>query len=117
MDVRSGLQIPGNYRKKAGIMQFHDLFSYLKCVSGRLMGDRIQKRARRIASAKYGCSRALAPHFCSGLVDSLEDRTLLTTVLWDGGGADANWTTPQNWASDVAPWPMTNWSSHRVHYS
>jgi hypothetical protein len=22
---------------------------------------------------------------------------------WDGGGADANWTTPANWASDVAP--------------
>src|SRR5207248_9940273 len=24
---------------------------------------------------------------------------------WDGGGADANWTTAANWAGDVAPTP------------
>jgi hypothetical protein len=28
---------------------------------------------------------------------------LLTAFVWDGGGADSNWTTAQNWASDVAP--------------
>ncbi|MCA9209652.1 MAG: hypothetical protein KDA55_14905, partial [Planctomycetales bacterium] len=36
-------------------------------------------------------------------VESLEDRRMLATIVWDGGGADANWTTPENWSSDVAP--------------
>ncbi len=34
---------------------------------------------------------------------ALEDRRLLATSVWDGGGANANWTTPENWAGDVAP--------------
>ena len=25
------------------------------------------------------------------------------TKTWDGGGADANWNTPANWSTDVAP--------------
>lgn len=30
---------------------------------------------------------------------------MLATVVWDGGGSDANWSTPENWAGDVAPLP------------
>jgi hypothetical protein len=33
----------------------------------------------------------------------LEARRLLAAFTWDGGGADNNWATPQNWAGDVAP--------------
>lgn len=25
------------------------------------------------------------------------------TKTWDGGGADANWTTAANWSTDIAP--------------
>ena len=28
---------------------------------------------------------------------------LLATIVWDGGGADSNWTTEANWVGDVAP--------------
>lgn len=38
-----------------------------------------------------------------GAVEALEGRTLLSTVTWDGGGVDNNWTTPANWLGDVAP--------------
>src|SRR5262249_8851733 len=36
-------------------------------------------------------------------LETLEGRVLLATRVWDGGGADANWTTAANWAGDVAP--------------
>ena len=39
----------------------------------------------------------------SGLVATTTFTDSLTTFVWDGGGADSNWTTPENWASDVAP--------------
>jgi autotransporter-associated beta strand protein len=35
----------------------------------------------------------------------LEDRTAPAVAIWDGGGADNKWTTPANWAGDVAPQP------------
>jgi fibronectin-binding autotransporter adhesin len=34
-------------------------------------------------------------------VQYLENR--LTPAIWNGGGADNNWMTPQNWVGDVAP--------------
>ncbi len=33
----------------------------------------------------------------------LEDRALLATFVWDGGGTDNNFGTATNWANDVAP--------------
>jgi hypothetical protein len=33
----------------------------------------------------------------------LEARHLLAVFTWDGGGANANWTTADNWIGDVAP--------------
>ncbi|MCA9171828.1 MAG: hypothetical protein KDB23_29370, partial [Planctomycetales bacterium] len=35
--------------------------------------------------------------------ETLEARHLLATIVWDGTGTDANWTTPENWSGDVAP--------------
>jgi RHS repeat-associated protein len=37
------------------------------------------------------------------IFESLEDRQLMATMTWDGGGADGNWTTAANWATNVAP--------------
>ncbi|MGB7325542.1 MAG: hypothetical protein WBD31_11780, partial [Rubripirellula sp.] len=36
-------------------------------------------------------------------IELLESRRLLAVATWDGGGADDNWTTANNWAADVAP--------------
>ena len=38
-------------------------------------------------------------------VESLEERSLLSTSIWTGGGANNSWTTPANWAANVAPSP------------
>ncbi len=38
-------------------------------------------------------------------VESLEDRCVLATVLWDGGGDGASWQDPANWDSDLLPTP------------
>ncbi|MFO0810520.1 MAG: hypothetical protein U0746_17985 [Gemmataceae bacterium] len=35
----------------------------------------------------------------------LEDRAVPAVATWDGGGADAKWTTAANWAGDAAPQP------------
>ncbi len=37
------------------------------------------------------------------LHEPLEERRLLATVVWDGGGADNKWTTAANWVGDAAP--------------
>jgi hypothetical protein len=39
----------------------------------------------------------------SAPLESLEGRVLFATFTWDGGGGDANWTTPANWSTDAAP--------------
>lgn len=36
-------------------------------------------------------------------LEALEPRVLLATFTWDGGGADANWSTAANWAGDALP--------------
>jgi autotransporter-associated beta strand protein len=36
-------------------------------------------------------------------IEQFEQRHLLATVTWDGGGANNNWTTAANWVGDVAP--------------
>src|SRR5438128_1305679 len=42
------------------------------------------------------------------LVEELESRIVPATRIWDGGGASALWSNPQNWAGDVAPQPEDN---------
>jgi autotransporter-associated beta strand protein len=49
---------------------------------------------------------------CRPSFEALEDRLVLSTVVWDGSAdgsgvpfANANWTSPQNWVGDVAPQP------------
>ncbi len=36
-------------------------------------------------------------------IEALEDRTLLATVAWDGGGDGSSWKDPMNWANDELP--------------
>lgn len=36
-------------------------------------------------------------------VNSLEPRTLLAAVMWDGGGGDFQWNNPLNWDTDMLP--------------
>src|SRR5262245_947991 len=41
-------------------------------------------------------------------VEELESRIVPATRIWDGGGADALWSNPQNWSGNVAPQPEDN---------
>jgi autotransporter-associated beta strand protein len=38
-------------------------------------------------------------------IEALEERSLLSTAIWTGGGANNAWTNPANWAANVAPSP------------
>ena len=58
-----------------------------------------QLRRRRERFAKHG-----KPRRPSGF-ERLEDRRLLATVVWDGGGDGSQWDIAANWAGDVLPGP------------
>src|SRR5262245_1748976 len=47
-------------------------------------------------------------HFRDLFVEELESRIVPATRIWDGGGADALWSNPQNWSGNVAPQPEDN---------
>ena len=67
---------------------------------GRLLGEFGAKRKskkRRGASPLNRGKLAFEP---------LEDRSLLSVCIWDGGSTvDSKWMTKENWAGDVAPQP------------
>ena len=35
--------------------------------------------------------------------DTLTAELQVPAIVWDGGGADSNWTTPENWSTDTVP--------------
>lgn len=37
--------------------------------------------------------------------ECLEDRTLLSTIVWDGDAGDFQWSTAENWIGNVSPVP------------
>lgn len=39
----------------------------------------------------------------AGIIAAFSLNAFSTVRTWDGGGADANWSTPANWVGDVAP--------------
>ena len=60
----------------------------------------VARKSRRRAKNR---DRTRAVSRRSLLFESLEDRRLLATIVWDGEGGNSNWTTGANWAGDVAP--------------
>ena len=54
-----------------------------KKLTGRVFADRLSHRRLRI--------------------EALEQRQLLSTVAWTGGGNDSNWDNPQNWNTQAVP--------------
>lgn len=43
------------------------------------------------------------PSFAALLMSAAVPAVNAATATWDGGGADPNWSNPQNWVGDVAP--------------
>jgi len=60
---------------------------------------------KRSRSKRSPSSRRVLPSLAPRRAgfEPLEDRLLLSIRVWDGGGADANWSTAANWAGDIAP--------------
>src|SRR5262245_37773623 len=64
-----------------------------------LLGNRRKRKAKRSVSSRFGrLFRRLPLH-----LEQLEDRTLLTTVSWDGGAGTLRWDDAQNWSIDALP--------------
>ncbi len=58
------------------------------------------------ASVHNANGRRKSPRYRRSALEPLEDRLLLShgpSVVWDGGGANNNWTTAANWVGDLAP--------------
>ena len=62
-----------------------------------MRGNSFVSRVRRMANRRESC-RSRKPS-----IERLEDRTLLATVTWDGGGVLNNWSDPLNWDKDAIP--------------
>ncbi len=69
------------------------LVSTWERVFGKLRSKRRGKKGKGLSTQKF---RRLVG-------EPLEERTLLSLCVWDGGGTDNKWTTAANWVGDVAP--------------
>ena len=48
-------------------------------------------------------ANVISDHSGRPILEALEPRLLLSTVSWDGGGADLLWHNPLNWSGDTLP--------------
>ena len=65
---------------------------------GSMLGGH-QRRTRRIGSR----ASARSAEDVAGFVERIEDRILLTTGVWDGGGDAVHWNDAANWSDDTLP--------------
>src|SRR5262249_40000041 len=64
-----------------------------------LLRNRRERKPKRAARSRFhGIFRCLPLR-----LEQLEDRTLLTTVSWDGGAGTLRWDDAQNWSNDALP--------------
>jgi hypothetical protein len=70
----------------------------LKSVGSRLLGGKGRGRGRGGVAFLPDRVRSVG-----AWLESLEGRTLLAAVSWDGGGDGSNWTSAKNWSNDVVP--------------
>jgi hypothetical protein len=68
-------------------------WSFLPCWIERLSGA-VSRGRRTPRSSQRRCPLRL---------DVLEDRWLLSTILWNGNAGDGNWSTAENWVGGVLP--------------
>src|SRR5437867_2601011 len=64
-----------------------------------LLGKRRKRKSKRPALSRFR-------RLFRGLplrLEHLEDRTLLSTVSWDGGAGTLRWDDAQNWSTDSLP--------------
>jgi hypothetical protein len=67
------------------------------------MESRAARPARRSRRLEKAAQYAFHSTPMYPAVEVLEDRTLLSTIVWDGGGGDFNWNNPLNWSTDTLP--------------
>lgn len=60
----------------------------------------LRKWLKQIAQSGKSRSVASKPRMS---YEPLEDRRLMATRIWDGGGITNNWTNASNWVNDIAP--------------
>lgn len=58
-------------------------------------------RSRFVAARKD--TRKRTTRQVSPCLEAAEPRLPMATRIWDGGGANVNWTTPTNWVGNVVP--------------
>ena len=59
---------------------------------------------RRVPLGLSLCRSVDVARDCSHpFVESLENRTLLAAITWDGGGDGTHWSDRLNWSTDVLP--------------
>ena len=90
-----GLQRPRSRRLRGRLLHLiSKLSSRATTLANRLSsGQRVRKHQ------KSSLDRCCYIPLC----ETLESRRLLAVAIWDGGGPDANWSTPENWVGDVVP--------------
>src|SRR5688500_5380553 len=51
----------------------------------------------------FQSSRAVVGFVCSTIALAAAVELRAATIVWDGGGGNDNWTTPENWVGNTAP--------------
>ncbi|MFN0053959.1 MAG: hypothetical protein ACKV0T_17410, partial [Planctomycetales bacterium] len=65
--------------------------------------DKLPLKLKRRSKRSIPCRRADRTPAQLAMVESLESRTLLSAIFWDGGAGTQNWNDASNWSGDSTP--------------
>ncbi|MGE3316321.1 MAG: beta strand repeat-containing protein, partial [Planctomycetaceae bacterium] len=63
---------------------------------------KVQRKLERLCGFSVPPARRQKLYRAFG-IDQLEERLLLTTITWDGGGTTTNWSDAANWSTNTVP--------------
>jgi autotransporter-associated beta strand protein len=79
------------------------LIDYIALGAGKVVGHGTTANVSPTTTTNYYVMRSGQANSTSCATNTVTVNSSYCTKTWDGGGSDNNWSTPENWSTDIAP--------------